>query len=104
MSTAASSDINNNMTALRRLQSLTRPFRLLAIESSADDSCASIVSSDRRILSNVVVKQHLIHGLSLFAEALIEGINSKVSFDREIRRDTSDQEPGCSCEEYCASS
>ncbi|GHJ86572.1 hypothetical protein NliqN6_2974 [Naganishia liquefaciens] len=49
------------MAALRRLPSLTRPFRLLAIESSADDSCASIVTSDRRILSNVVVKQHLIH-------------------------------------------
>jgi N6-L-threonylcarbamoyladenine synthase len=49
---------------LRRLPALTRPFRLLAIESSADDSCVSIVSSDRRVWSNVVVKQHLIHGAS----------------------------------------
>ncbi|KAI5448973.1 Mitochondrial tRNAs modification protein, partial [Naganishia albida] len=47
--------------SLRRLAALTRPFRLLAIESSADDSCAAIVSSDRKIWSNVVVKQHLIH-------------------------------------------
>lgn len=34
---------------------------VLGIESSADDSCASVVSSDREILSNVVIKQHLIN-------------------------------------------
>lgn len=31
---------------------------LLALESSADDSCASVVRSDKTILSNVVLKQH----------------------------------------------
>lgn len=50
--------------SVRRLTALTRPFRVLALESSADDSCAAIVSSDRKVWSNVVVKQHLIHGQS----------------------------------------
>lgn len=35
-----------------------RHFNVLAIESSADDTCAAIVDSSRRILSNVVIKQH----------------------------------------------
>jgi len=35
-----------------------RQFTVLALESSADDSCASIVNSERKILSNVVIKQH----------------------------------------------
>ncbi|KAI8975922.1 glycoprotease [Trametes punicea] len=34
-----------------------RPFTVLALESSADDSCAAVVTSDRKILSNVVVNQ-----------------------------------------------
>ncbi|ORY24464.1 glycoprotease family-domain-containing protein [Naematelia encephala] len=38
--------------------SLDKTFRVLALESSADDSCAAIVDSDRRILSNIVIKQH----------------------------------------------
>ncbi|KAM0792259.1 hypothetical protein ACM66B_004953 [Microbotryomycetes sp. NB124-2] len=38
-----------------------RPLLVLGLESSADDSCAAIVSSDRRILSNIVIKQgHLL--------------------------------------------
>lgn len=36
----------------------TRPLRVLAVESSADDSCAAVVTSDREILANVVCKQH----------------------------------------------
>lgn len=36
-----------------------RPLTVLALESSADDSCAGIVNDGRRILSNVVIKQHL---------------------------------------------
>lgn len=36
---------------------LTRRFTVLAIESSADDTCAAVVTSDRKILSNVVYKQ-----------------------------------------------
>ncbi|KZP34245.1 peptidase M22, glycoprotease [Athelia psychrophila] len=49
--------------ALRGLRTprLARAFNVLAVESSADDTCASIVSSSRKILSNVVVKQHDIH-------------------------------------------
>jgi len=34
-----------------------RHFTVLAIESSADDTCAAVVTSDKRILSNVVIKQ-----------------------------------------------
>ncbi|KZS98357.1 glycoprotease [Sistotremastrum niveocremeum HHB9708] len=34
-----------------------RRFTVLALESSADDSCAAVVTSDRRVLSNIVVKQ-----------------------------------------------
>ncbi|KAG5723498.1 putative O-sialoglycoprotein endopeptidase [Termitomyces sp. T112] len=51
------------MLALRRLARRpgTRAFTVLALESSADDSCAAVVSSAPRILSNVVLKQHSIH-------------------------------------------
>ncbi|EIN11412.1 peptidase M22 glycoprotease [Punctularia strigosozonata HHB-11173 SS5] len=38
-----------------------RDFTVLAIETSADDTCAAVVTSDRQILSNVVVKQHVVH-------------------------------------------
>lgn len=31
---------------------------VLALESSADDTCAAVVTSDRKILSNVIIKQH----------------------------------------------
>ena len=30
---------------------------VLAVETSADDTCAAVVTSDRRILSNVVIRQ-----------------------------------------------
>lgn len=36
----------------------SRNFNVLAIESSADDTCAAVVHSSRKILSNVVIKQH----------------------------------------------
>lgn len=35
----------------------SKPLLILALESSADDSCASIVTSTRQILSNIVLKQ-----------------------------------------------
>lgn len=45
-----------------RIQSISgvqsRYFTVLAVESSADDTCAAVVSSQRQILSNVVIKQH----------------------------------------------
>ncbi|TFK44575.1 Gcp-like domain-containing protein [Crucibulum laeve] len=44
-----------------RLLRLTRNFTVLAIESSADDTCAAVVTSSRQILSNVVIKQHELH-------------------------------------------
>ncbi|KAJ7497128.1 Gcp-like domain-containing protein [Mycena latifolia] len=46
--------------ASRALRS-ARPFRVLALESSADDTCAAVVDADRRIWSNVVVKQNHLH-------------------------------------------
>lgn len=38
-----------------------KPLTVLALESSADDSCCSIVTSSRQILANVVIKQHLLN-------------------------------------------
>ncbi|KAH9928055.1 glycoprotease [Amylocystis lapponica] len=38
-----------------------RAFTVLAIESSADDTCAAVVTSDRKILANVVIKQNSYH-------------------------------------------
>lgn len=35
-----------------------RQFTVLALESSADDTCAAVVTSEREILSNVVISQH----------------------------------------------
>ncbi len=52
----------NIMRPSTRLLSVARTLRVLGIESSADDSCAAVVDSSRRILSNVVMKQHDIHG------------------------------------------
>ncbi|KAK0193506.1 glycoprotease [Armillaria mellea] len=37
---------------------LFKTFTVLAFESSADDTCAAVVTSDHQILSNVVIKQH----------------------------------------------
>lgn len=34
-----------------------RRLTVLAVESSADDTCAAVVGSNRKILSNVVIKQ-----------------------------------------------
>ncbi|KAI0700901.1 glycoprotease [Cytidiella melzeri] len=38
-----------------------RFFNVLALESSADDTCAAVVTSERKILSNIVVTQHKQH-------------------------------------------
>ncbi|KAF9017521.1 peptidase M22, glycoprotease [Hymenopellis radicata] len=38
-----------------------RRFTVLAFESSADDTCAAVVTSDRKILANVVIKQDEVH-------------------------------------------
>ncbi|GAA5868858.1 hypothetical protein JCM3774_006776 [Rhodotorula dairenensis] len=47
--------------AARRVFSTPRPLVVLGLESSADDTCAAIVTSERKILANVVLKQHAIH-------------------------------------------
>ena len=44
--------------AWRATRALAKEFNVLALESSADDTCAAIVTSTRRILSNVVIKQN----------------------------------------------
>ncbi|KAH6914100.1 glycoprotease [Coprinopsis sp. MPI-PUGE-AT-0042] len=53
---------------IRRAVRLCRPppfqkakFTVLAIESSADDTCAAVVDSSRRVLSNVVIGQLDLH-------------------------------------------
>jgi N6-L-threonylcarbamoyladenine synthase len=38
-----------------------RSFTVLAVESSADDTCAAVVGSDRRIYSNIVLKQNEVY-------------------------------------------
>ncbi|EJD03286.1 peptidase M22, glycoprotease [Fomitiporia mediterranea MF3/22] len=42
---------------LLQLRCLRRGFTVLALESSADDTCAAVVTSEKRILSNVVISQ-----------------------------------------------
>ena len=40
---------------------VVRHFTVLALESSADDSCAAVVTSSGKILSNVVLKQNHVY-------------------------------------------
>lgn len=49
--------------ARRPTRLYTRSFTVLAVESSADDTCAAIVGSDRRIHSNIVIKQNHVYAL-----------------------------------------
>lgn len=44
--------------ALRTSRPHLRLFTVLALESSADDTCAAVVTSSGKILSNVVIKQN----------------------------------------------
>ncbi len=49
----------SRLSGLRQIGTTSkRPLRVLGLESSADDACAAVVSSERRILSNVVCRQH----------------------------------------------
>ena len=54
-----------------------RTFTVLALESSADDTCAAILTSRREILSNVVVKQHNVYD-SLFATTAWETFDDRL--------------------------
>ncbi|GAA5830146.1 hypothetical protein JCM3766R1_002798 [Sporobolomyces carnicolor] len=57
---AALSEVRCRRFVSTRIDS-ERPRLVLGLESSADDSCAAVVSSSREILSNVVLKQNKIH-------------------------------------------
>jgi hypothetical protein len=57
---SASSAIRTPMLSTRFLPRAhqKRLFTVLALESSADDTCAAVVTSAGKILSNIVVKQN----------------------------------------------
>lgn len=44
-----------------KLLSLKRPYNILAIETSCDDTCVSIMNSSVKIFSELVKSQHHIH-------------------------------------------
>lgn len=48
---------SRNSCPLSSLTTVKQPRLILGIETSCDDSCASVVSSDRTILSSIVTKQ-----------------------------------------------
>lgn len=49
------------MSVSKSLRQLGRPFRLLAIETSCDDTAVSIITSEKQVLANLVFNQHSIH-------------------------------------------
>ncbi|PJF16578.1 tRNA N6-adenosine threonylcarbamoyltransferase, partial [Paramicrosporidium saccamoebae] len=49
------------MSVAKAIRSLGRPFRVLAIETSCDDTAVSVMDSDRNILSEVNIHQYSIH-------------------------------------------
>lgn len=64
-------------------RALAKEFIVLALESSADDTCAAIVTSTRKILSNVVIKQN-----SMFvgsASRVIQSIDILALLDMRYR-------------------
>jgi hypothetical protein len=80
----------------------TRPdLTVLALESSADDSCAAIVTSSREILANVVIKQHHINarygGIHPIKaqDAHAYGVVSGVRDVSRLRRDCVETAPSC---------
>ncbi|KAL0578568.1 Mitochondrial tRNAs modification protein [Marasmius crinis-equi] len=50
-----------SLPPFRSYNAFYRRFTVLALESSADDTCCAIVDSDRRILANVRIKQNELH-------------------------------------------
>ncbi|KAF8647100.1 hypothetical protein AX16_006934 [Volvariella volvacea WC 439] len=68
---------------------IRRQFTVLAVESSADDTCAAVVRSDGQILSNVVIKQFDLHERygGIHPVAAIEGHqrNMPLAVQRAIR-------------------
>ena len=45
------------LSCVRNVSTASKPIRILGLESSADDTCAAIVDSDKKIHANVVLKQ-----------------------------------------------
>lgn len=56
-SSSTCSSSNNNTINGNASTSASKPRLILGIETSCDDSCASVVSSDRNILSSIVTRQ-----------------------------------------------
>lgn len=52
------------MSILQKLNALNRPFRVLAIETSCDDTAVSVIDSCKNILSEVAFSQHDLHARS----------------------------------------
>ena len=62
-------------------QGRTRQFNVLALESSADDTCAAVINSDRKILSNIVISQHTQYGhlfLKFVRQSLIQLLGMRI--------------------------
>jgi N6-L-threonylcarbamoyladenine synthase len=49
------------MSVAKAIRSLGRPFRVLAIETSCDDTAVSIIDSSKNILSEANIHQYSIH-------------------------------------------
>ena len=62
-----------------------RALTVLALESSADDSCAAIVTSTRRILANVVIRQDKLSA-PLSSAACLHLVHTTNSQKRDPRR------------------
>lgn len=60
------------LRSLRRClhRPFVRSFNVLAVESSADDTCAAIVGCDRRIHSNIVIKQNAVYVCCLLSNSI----------------------------------
>ncbi|KAJ7188471.1 glycoprotease family-domain-containing protein [Mycena filopes] len=69
---------------------LARPFRVLALESSADDTCAAIVDSSRRIWSNVVHSQHELHLKTRGIQPLVALLAHQQNMPTVVRRALTD--------------
>ncbi|KAJ7072499.1 glycoprotease family-domain-containing protein [Mycena amicta] len=54
----------NLKSARNILRGRTKPFKVLALESSADDTCAAIVDEHANIWSNVIARQNSLHEIN----------------------------------------
>ncbi|KAJ6497889.1 Gcp-like domain-containing protein [Mycena sanguinolenta] len=75
---------------LAQARALGRPFRVLALESSADDTCAAIVDASRRVWSNVVVSQNNIHRVNGGIQPMIALLAHQRNMPSAVRRALAD--------------